>query len=364
MGYGFSKEILNKNIEEKSIIVSKNELKQKIINILKIIFPKELVDIIESYNYYFMGIIESCNKYEHIKDCYLFLNDTKIISQQNGTTNLNIFNIETGIYEHKILTNNMHSVTSLFFEHHNISYCLISDIFGLFYLFNLNTNKIDINFIGDHGVIRSTDTFILNNKRYIISGSDNGTLKIWDLNTEYCLKTLCRQLYNIIYIKVYYMNNLIPYVMSISLDKRIQIWNLENQICTNIIKYDIKPEYQIRTNIIKYDIIPEYITCAILKPGLKYLIVGSNNGKIIIYNLKTKSTGIFIGHTESVNCLTLRFNYELISGSNNCIKIWDLNTRSCKYTLPINDSPIKYINILPNQNIIAYTYSGQIIVYH
>ena len=65
-------------------------------------------------------------------------------------------------------------------------------------------------------------------KRNLVSCSDN-TIKIWDLESKTCLKTLCGHTNTVICLEVLTNGQLI----SGSFDKSIKVWNTENGKCVN-----------------------------------------------------------------------------------------------------------------------------------
>ena len=103
------------------------------------------------------------------------------------------------------------------------------------------------------------------------------------------------------------------------------------------------------------------ITCVIVLSGR--IICGTNNGKIRVWNLKSGiCENIFTGHLMKITCLTKFYDNKFISGSEDThIRIWDLDTNSCQTIVNGHTSSIKTINSLPDRKFISSSNSEIII---
>jgi WD40 repeat protein len=145
----------------------------------------------------------------------------------------------------------------------------------------------------------------------LISGSSDNTIKIWDLETSRCLKTLKGHEGRV--------NSLIfaeGKLISYSFDNRTKIWDLETGRCLSTLE---EHQYAALSHIFAEG----------------KLISGYGDNKIRIWDLETgKCTSTLNGHEGWVRSL-IYAEGKLISGSDgdNTIKIWDLETGTCLSTL-------------------------------
>jgi WD40 repeat protein len=88
--------------------------------------------------------------------------------------------------------------------------------------------------------------------------------------------------------------------------------------------------------------------------GHEKIILGSNNGKIKIWNLMTaECTKVLEGHTDAVYCVKMISNNRLASGSvDKTIKIWNLSDDSCVKTLIGHTKRIFSLCFIEDDNIL------------
>ncbi len=144
----------------------------------------------------------------------------------------------------------------------------------------------------------------------LISGSEDNTIKIWNLETGACTHTLQGH-QDTVRSLAFAQGKLI----SGSDDNTIKIWNLETGACTHTFQ-------------------GHQDTVRSLAFAQGKLISGSDDNTIKIWNLETGAcTHTFQGHQDTVRSLAFAQG-KLISGSfDHTIKIWDLETGGCTHTL-------------------------------
>ena len=187
-----------------------------------------------------------------------------------------------------------------------------------------------------------TSILILPNN-ILISGSCDETIKIWDLNSYKCLNTLINQsrVYSICLIS----DNQIACG---SRDGSINIWNFENSIKVKSFKaHDQWIPYLLSVDKTKF------ISCS-----------GEIDKKIKIWNSKTfDCIKSLEGHTNKINHLELLSNINLISCSDDStVKLWHIESGELLKSIQFNHWT-NCAKVL-NNNLLAISFSnGQIQLY-
>jgi len=215
---------------------------------------------------------------------------------------------------------------------------------------------------------------IINNKNIdvytLISSSYDGIIKIWDLKTFECIKTLTEHKDFINKIIIKSINN-IDYLISCSEDKTIKIWNLQNfnfiktleghtRNVNNIIIGSISSFDSFNHKIIDNSKIIDKNT------SIDYLISCSLDDTIKIWNLQTfECVATLHGHESTINKIMIKninnIDYLISCSLDSTIKIWNLQTFECKVTLMRKRGNIE--DILIFNNILFSCSQGEIIIW-
>ncbi len=155
----------------------------------------------------------------------------------------------------------------------------------------------------------------------VISGSQDGTIKIWNLNSGNLICTISAHDDSVHTIATT-ADGL--YVISGSHDTTIKIWNLKTGQLVRTLRGHFGS-----------------VNTVILTPDGSKIISASSDSSLKIWNIKTGEVlHTLIGHTRSVQAVTIVFsknNKWVISGSyDKTIKVWNLETG--KEELALNDS--------------------------
>ena len=179
--------------------------------------------------------------------------------------------------------------------------------------------------------------------RFLVSASMNKCIKVWNLETKECLRTLEGHTEKINCINVLANGHLI----SGCDDKLLKVWIPSSGVClktiilTDVI-YSIKVLSGNRLACglggqlecgkwLEGHIDP--IECIIVIPD-ETLVSGSQDFTIKLWNFSLKKCKTLEGHSLSVFCLLLLNNGRLVSGSaDTTIKIWNVDNRKCIRTL-------------------------------
>jgi WD40 repeat protein len=176
--------------------------------------------------------------------------------------------------------------------------------------------------------------FLGNNK--IASGSEDDTIKIWDIITGICLQTLTGHSSSIFHI-IFLSNNMIA---SASLDKSIKIWDINTGDC-------------LRTMIGH----SSQVLCLVLINDYKIASAGFD-GSIKIWDINTGDClRTMEGHSSQVLCLALINDCKIASGSEDLsIKIFDINTGNCLKTMTGHSKSVCSIGKLNENQIVSGSY--------
>ncbi len=214
-------------------------------------------------------------------------------------------------------------------EHYQVSFLFNRNLTKGIYTTSVTQITDDIpSFVGDgHVCIKD---------HQLISGALNSRIKVWDLKSGDCKKTLIGHAWSVTSLVLTKEGNLI----STDTSGTIKIWNLETWTCTNTFSALASP---VSSNII-------------LHKGS--LIAGYSNGSIKIWDLQTglcKNT--LSDYKAKVHSLVLTKEGKLISGSaDGSIRIWNLENGDCE-TLEENKNGICSL-ILSREGKLIASYEG------
>jgi WD40 repeat protein len=161
---------------------------------------------------------------------------------------------------------------------------------------------------------------------YVATCSSDNTVDIWDpsnISGWKLIQTYTGHKGGV----VSFENIKIDTIASSAYDQTIQIWSITTGITLNSITNQ-QNNYQ---NVLSLKFFSD-------KNGIGHLAAGLSDGNIFIYNFNSMSlVGSLSKHANQVNDLELIKNGNEIllasSSDDNSIKIWDLTTYACKFTL-------------------------------
>jgi WD40 repeat protein len=144
---------------------------------------------------------------------------------------------------------------------------------------------------------------------YALSGSDDKTLKLWDLNSGQEIRTFKGHTDSIRAVALTADGH---YAISGSSDKTIKLW-------------DLKSGQEIRT----FEGHTDSIRAVALTADGHYAISGSSDKTLKLWDLNSgQEIRTFKGHTDSINAvaLTADGHYAISGSSDKTLKLWDLNS--------------------------------------
>lgn len=179
---------------------------------------------------------------------------------------------------------------------------------------------------------------ITSDSQYIVSGSSDSTIRIWDLESKTeqgCLEGHTGSIRSILITA----DN--KYIVSGSYDKTIRIWSLHSRGLQGVLQSD-----------------NSYITSVSITNDNKYVVSASSDSNLIVWNLLTRTQETVLqGHTGCVYCVAITHdNKFVVSGSyDRVLRIWNLHTRTQEAMLKGHKSYITCVAVMRNNK---YCVSG------
>jgi WD40 repeat protein len=172
----------------------------------------------------------------------------------------------------------------------------------------------------------------------LISGSQDGNVKIWHLKSGYLAHTITAHNDSV---NVVVVSNDGLYIFSGSNDKTIKIWDLNTgELLRTLVGHTGS------------------INAVVLTPDCSKIISASSDCSLKVWNLKNGEVlDTFLGHSASVEAVTIvtaSNQYFVISGSyNDTPKVWDLKTGKEEFSLGESDMIWSTIAI-PNKELVIF----------
>ncbi len=225
------------------------------------------------------------------------INNNKYLISCAEETEIHIYKISeillSNIIPYKIINYHKNSVTKLFSIENNINCFLISgSCDSNINLYDINNFNLINQLFGHNGTIYSFEYFY--DKNYLISGSEDKSIKIWNLFNYECIYTFENAHFNDI-TSLNFTNDF-KSLFSSSIDETIIKWNFKNYKKEYIIKSENNP------------------INSILLMNDNILICGYENGKIklIFYNEEDNSKlnggkNFFENHPDNFSFYTIKY---------------------------------------------------------
>lgn len=145
------------------------------------------------------------------------------------------------------------------------------------------------------------------NNKYLVSGSYDSTIKIWDINTKECLRTLVGHTKGIRSL-MFDCQKLI----SCGLDSTIKVWNYHNGQCISTYRGH-------EDAVISVDFLD------------KTIVSGSADNTVKVWHVDSRTCYTLRGHTDWVNSVKIhpQSNTAFSASDDTTIKMWDLESHKC-----------------------------------
>lgn len=167
---------------------------------------------------------------------------------------------------------------------------------------------------GHQGWVRCLAVDPLN--QFFVSGSNDRTIKFWDLATGQLRITLTGHISTVRGLAVSARH---PYLFSCGEDKNVFCWDLEQNKVVRKYHGHLSGVYSVA-----------------LHPTLDVLVTGGRDSTARVWDMRTKSCiTVLQGHSDTVGALIAQeFEPQIITGSHDTmVKLWDIGTGKCVQTL-------------------------------
>ncbi|KAJ9527086.1 hypothetical protein QJQ45_025204 [Haematococcus lacustris] len=172
--------------------------------------------------------------------------------------------------------------------------------------------------------------------KVLVSGSRDNTIRVWDMATGSCTHTLERHTDCVNSVTLSPDGKVL---VSGSDDKTIRVWDMATGSCTHTLERHT-----------------DCVTSVTMSPNGKVLVSGSGDKTIRVWDMAAGSwTHTLEGHTSWVTSVTLSPDGKvLVSGSReNTIRVWDMATGSCTHTLEGHTSWIMSVTLSPDGKVLV-----------
>ncbi len=177
---------------------------------------------------------------------------------------------------------------------------------------------------------------VTSNNRQVVTVNDKGIVKIWDIDTGACLKTLDSHFKEVTTIAVTpdFRRLVIGGVIFSKSVGEVKVWDIKTGACTKTLEGHSKPVF-----------------VAAVTPNGRKVVTGSYDNTIKIWDLETGAClKTLEGHTNYVKALAVTSDgHKIISGSDDkTVKIWDLKTGVCLRTLEGHKRNVIAVAVMPD----------------
>ncbi len=168
---------------------------------------------------------------------------------------------------------------------------------------------------------------------HVISGSQDSTLKVWDIDKGTCLSTLQGHSSWVTCAAVLPNGQ----VISGSGDKTLKVWDIAAGTCLNTLQGH------------------SHTVCSIAVLPNGDVVSGSYDQTLKVWDLaKGTCLSTLRGHSSHVSCVAALPNGHVVSGSNDfTLKVWDIAKGTCLSTLQGHSNPVSCVAVLPNGHVIS-----------
>ena len=165
----------------------------------------------------------------------------------------------------------------------------------------------------------------------MITGSYDKSIKIWDLSTRACIRTLSGHTHPVYEVA---QSSDGRWLVSGSSDQKVKIWNMQTNQCVSTLEGHTQAVFTVA-----------------ISPDNRWIVSTSSDHTLRVWELATGSCAhVLEGHTSFVYGVTITpDNKWIVSGSaDNTIRLWDLHSGAHQRTIPGHTGTIWGMVISPD----------------
>ena len=168
---------------------------------------------------------------------------------------------------------------------------------------------------------------------HVVSGSDDSTLRAWDTFTGQCLQTLKGHSKNV------YCVTVLPdgRVVSGSVDNTLRIWDAASGKCLRTLEGH-----------------SAFVFCLTVFPDGR-VVSGSEDRTLRVWDATSgKCLQTLKGHSYGIRCVAVLPDGRVVSGSNDCtLRVWDATSGKCLQTLEGHSAGVNCVAVLPDGRVVS-----------
>lgn len=306
------------------------------------IYSRSQEHVIQVWNFQERAV-EYTKKWDswEINSCIL-TPDGKFVVVENREV-MRLWNIQKKVEEYVIKStglNDLHS--AILFDNGNMLVC--ANRFSEVFVYDLLKLQEKLTFIGHTEEVNALA--ISASEDYIISGSEDKTIRIWNFSEKREQKTYYGHSN---YVSTISLIENDFYLLSGSNDDTVKLWDLTKGEVTNTLKGHKK-----------------MVTCMAFSRSNNVFVTGSNDSTLIIWNLQTFQINTLLqGHTNEVTCIGITPDSKtIISGSKDkTLRFWSVSEKK-EISCITSRNNIDALVICPNGKHLAYASSHSIVIFN
>ncbi|MEI6285501.1 MAG: hypothetical protein WCP79_03270 [Bacillota bacterium] len=174
------------------------------------------------------------------------------------------------------------------------------------------------------------------NGRYLASGSEDKTVKIWDLAIKQCVVTMTDHIDTVDAVAFSPDGS---YLASGSWDGTLKLWNVADRRCFATLNED-----------------GGIVTTLAFDPAGRYLASGSSDKTIKLWNIVDNScAATLVGHDDFIDAIAFSPDGEYLTSSSDdkTVKLWNVAERSCLATLTEHNDFVATVAFSPDGKYLA-----------
>ena len=167
--------------------------------------------------------------------------------------------------------------------------------------------------------------------RYVVSGSNDKTLRVWELASGQCVRALEGHTDRVQSVAITPDGR---YTVSGSNDKTLRVWELFSGRCIRTVEGH-----------------SSYVFCVAITPDGRYAVSGSFDKTLRVWELSSgRCVHTLEGHTDSVQsvALTPDGRYAVSGSFDKTLRVWELASSRCVRTLNGHKNGVKSVTLTPN----------------
>ncbi|MEM6612814.1 MAG: CHAT domain-containing protein, partial [Cyanobacteria bacterium P01_C01_bin.72] len=219
---------------------------------------------------------------------------------------------------------------------------------------------------------------ISNDGNYIVSGSDDGKVKLWDVKGQTLIHTFAGHKYDVNSVAISSDGN---YIVSGGADYTVKLWDVKEQTLIHTFaghKYDVNSvaissdgnyivsggaDYTVKLwDVKKQTVVRTFeghkydVNSVTISSDGNYIVGGSSTGSVKLWNIKGQTVArTFNGHRHQIDSVAISRdgNYIVSGGADHTVKLWDVKEQTLIHTVEGHQASINSVVVSSDGNHIV-----------